>query len=120
MILPPVLRGLMLSDVSLFHQTVDLIGGVGRRDLHKGGKFIHRGTAKGHNGLHAEGLHSGETGLPVLKAAKDLLIKMQPVLKAAKDLLIKMQLEFRIHVKKSLFQHGMHVPSRKFSDLTAL
>ncbi len=76
MILPPVLRGLMLSDVSLFHQTVDLIGGVGRRDLHKGGKFIHRGTAKGHNGLHAEGLHSGETGLPVLKAAKDLLIKM--------------------------------------------
>ena len=41
--------------------------------------------------LHAEGLHRGEAGFPVLKAPENLLIKMQ--------------LEFCIHLVKCLFQH---------------
>ena len=44
------------------------------------------------DGLHAEGLHRGQAGLPALKTLKNLLIKMK--------------LEFGIHDFKFLFQHA--------------
>ena len=99
MVLPLVLVGLHLADVSLFHQAVDLVGGVGRGDPHEGGKFVDRGSPQGQDGLHAESLHRGKARLPVLEAAEDLLVEVE--------------FEFRIHVKKSLLQHSTcaHFPA---------
>ena len=92
-ILPPVLGGLNLADIPLLDQAVNLIGRIWRRNAHKGSKLVDGGTAQGLDSLHGEGLHRGQTGLPVLKAPKDLLVKME--------------LEFGIHVKKSLVQHNI-------------
>ena len=92
MVFPPVVGRLDLADVAFLDEAVDLVCRVGRGDPHEGGKFIHRGTAQSLNGLHAEGLHRRQTGLTILKAAEDLLVKVQ--------------LELGVHVKKSVFQHG--------------
>ena len=102
MVFPAVIGRLDLADISLLDQAVDLVGGVGRGDAHEGGKLVDSRAAQRLDGFHAEGFHSRQTGLPVLKAPKDLLVEMQ--------------LKFGIHVKKCVFQHSVpplsgHIPN---------
>ena len=92
MVLPAVAGGLDFLHIALLHQAVDLVGGIRRRDTHKGGKLVHRGTVQGHDTLHTEGLYRGQTGFPVLKAQKNLLIKMQ--------------FKFCVHLVKHLIQRN--------------
>ena len=92
-VLPLVVGGLLLGDIALLDQTVDLIGCVGGRDVEKAGKLIDGGMAQGIDDLHAEGLHRGEAGLPVLEAGEHRAVEVK--------------LEFRIHAVKGFVQHDM-------------
>ena len=89
--LPLVVVGLLPGEVALFHEAVDLVGGVGRGDVDEVGKLVDGGLVERLDDLHAEGLHRGEAGLPVPDAAEHLLVEVQ--------------LEFGIHVGKFHVQH---------------
>ena len=75
-ILPAVVFAAHLFQISLPDQAGHLVGRIGRRDPGKGCKFIDRRLPQRLDGFHAVGFHRGQAGLPVLKLAEDLEIKM--------------------------------------------
>ena len=92
-VLPAVGGGLDLFHIAFADQAADLIGGVGRRDLHHAGKLGNGGLAHRHDALHAEGFNGGQRGLT----------RGEPM----EHLLIKVQLELGVDGLKRVFQHGL-------------